>query len=86
MDSQAKALLVAGQEAANLMPDGGRMLAITYATGGITGGRSQAISDEKLNAIVEALNAGASKAAICRTFGVKRSTLYDSLKRKAKEL
>lgn len=53
---------------------------------GITGGRPQAISDEKLNAIIEALNAGASKAAICRTFGVKRSTLYDALKRRAKEL
>lgn len=53
---------------------------------GITGGRPQVISDEKLNAIVEALNAGTSKAAICRTFGVKRSTLYDALKRKAQAL
>ena len=53
---------------------------------GTTGGRPQAISDEKLNAIVEALNAGTSKAAICRTFGVKRSTLYDALKRKAQAL
>jgi transposase-like protein len=25
---------------------------------------------------------GASKAAVCRTFGVKRSTLYDALARK----
>ena len=48
---------------------------------GTTGGRPRAISDEKLNAIVEALNAGTSKAAICRTFDVKRSTLYDALKR-----
>lgn len=48
---------------------------------GTTGGRPKAISDEKLNAIVEALNAGTSKAAICRTFDVKRSTLYDALKR-----
>ncbi len=52
---------------------------------GTTGGRPKAISDEKLNAIVEALNAGTSKAAICRTFGVKRSTLYDALERKANE-
>ena len=28
-----------------------------------------------------ALDAGASKAAICRTFGVKRTTLYDALAR-----
>ena len=38
VDSQAKAFLVAAQEAAKLMPDGGRMLAITYAPGSITGG------------------------------------------------
>jgi len=53
---------------------------------GTTSGRPQAISDEKLNAILEALNAGTSKAAICRTFGVKRSTLYDALKRQAQAL
>lgn len=32
-------------------------------------------------AIKKALNDGISKAAICRTFGVKRSTLIDSLNR-----
>ena len=31
--------------------------------------------------IIEALNDGMSKAAVCRTFGVKRSTLIDTLKR-----
>ena len=39
------------------------------------GGRPRAISAEQLEAILAALQAGASKAAICRTFGVKRSTL-----------
>ncbi len=48
---------------------------------GRTGGRPRAISDETLEAIHEALSAGTSKASICRTFGVKRSTLYDALKR-----
>lgn len=48
---------------------------------GRRGGRPKAISDEKLDAIVEALQAGSSKASICRTFGVKRSTLYDALDR-----
>lgn len=48
---------------------------------GRQGGRPQAISDEQLQAITEALEAGASKASICRTFGVKRSTLYDALSR-----
>lgn len=38
LDSQAKAFLLAAREAANIMPDGGRMIAITYATGSDTGG------------------------------------------------
>jgi NAD(P)-dependent dehydrogenase (short-subunit alcohol dehydrogenase family) len=37
VDSQAKAFLIAGQEVARLMPDGGRILAITYGTGSRTG-------------------------------------------------
>jgi NAD(P)-dependent dehydrogenase (short-subunit alcohol dehydrogenase family) len=37
VDSQAKAFLLAAREAARLMPDGGRVLAITYATGSRTG-------------------------------------------------
>lgn len=48
---------------------------------GRKGGRPKAISNEQLEAITETLNSGASKAAVCRTFGVKRSTLYDALKR-----
>ena len=48
---------------------------------GRRGGRPNAISDEKLAVITEALNSGVSKASICRTFGVKRTTLYDALKR-----
>ena len=36
---------------------------------GKRGGGPQAISDEKLAAIRAALDGGASKAAICRTFG-----------------
>lgn len=37
MDSQAKAFLVGVREAAAMMPDGGRIIAITYAPGGRTG-------------------------------------------------
>ena len=48
---------------------------------GRRGGRPVAIEAEKLAAVIAALNAGASKAAVCRTFGVKRSTLIDSLAR-----
>ena len=48
---------------------------------GKRGGRPQAISDEQLTAIQAALDGGASKAAICRTFGVKRTTLYEALAR-----
>ena len=50
---------------------------------GKRGGRPQAISDEKLAVIQVALDGGASKATICRTFGVKRATLYEALARHA---
>ena len=45
------------------------------------GGRPTALDTEKLAAVTSALNAGATKAAVCRTFGIKRSTLIDSLAR-----
>ena len=48
---------------------------------GRRGGRPVAINAEKLGAVVAALDAGASKAAVCRTFGIRRSTLVDSLAR-----
>ena len=32
-------------------------------------------------AVIAALDGGATKAAVCRTFGIKRSTLIDSLAR-----
>jgi enoyl-[acyl-carrier protein] reductase III len=37
-DSQAKAFVVAAREASALMPDGGRIIALTYAQGSRTGG------------------------------------------------
>jgi DNA invertase Pin-like site-specific DNA recombinase len=48
---------------------------------GRRGGRPIMIDAEKLATIIGALEAGATKAAVCRTFGVKRSTLIDSLAR-----
>src|SRR5271168_525815 len=48
---------------------------------GRRGGRPVAIDTEKLTAIVAALDGGATKATACRTFGIKRSTLIDSLAR-----
>jgi DNA invertase Pin-like site-specific DNA recombinase len=48
---------------------------------GRRGGRPAAIDAEKLAAVIAALNSGATKSAVCRTFGVKRSTLIDSLDR-----
>jgi DNA invertase Pin-like site-specific DNA recombinase len=48
---------------------------------GRRGGRPVAIDTEKLTAIVAALEGGATKATVCRTFGIKRSTLIDSLAR-----
>ena len=48
---------------------------------GRVGGRPKAIDDEKLKAIKDSLKNGTSKASIWRTFGVKRNTLIDSLRR-----
>lgn len=46
---------------------------------GKRGGRPKVILLEKMHAINEALKSGVSKAAICRTFNVKRTTLYYNL-------
>lgn len=48
---------------------------------GRRGGRPPEIGPEKLEAITTALDGGATKAAICRTFGVKRTTLIETLAR-----
>lgn len=48
---------------------------------GKRGGRPRAIEPEKLEAIIAALDGGASKAAVCRSFGIARSTLLDTLTR-----
>ena len=49
---------------------------------GRRGGRPRAIDPEKIEAILSALDNGASKAAVCRNFGVKRTTLYHALARR----
>jgi DNA invertase Pin-like site-specific DNA recombinase len=49
---------------------------------GKRGGRPPAITAEQWEAIRTALAGGMSKAAVCRTFGVKRATLYDTLARR----
>ncbi|MEX3557236.1 MAG: recombinase family protein [Burkholderia sp.] len=48
---------------------------------GRIGGRPQAITGEKLDAIIAALDDGMSKAAVCRNFEVKRTTLIETLAR-----
>lgn len=48
---------------------------------GRIGGRPKAITGEKLDAIVVALDGGMSKAAVCRNFNVKRTTLIETLAR-----
>lgn len=45
-------------------------------------GRPRAISEEKLDQIAAALEAGSTKASVMRTFGVARSTLNDALGRR----
>lgn len=48
---------------------------------GRRGGRPLAITGEKLDAILTALDGGMSKAAVCRNFEVKRTTLIETLAR-----
>jgi DNA invertase Pin-like site-specific DNA recombinase len=48
---------------------------------GRVGGRPSAITGEKLDAIIGALHGGISKAAVCRNFAVKRTTLIETLDR-----
>jgi DNA invertase Pin-like site-specific DNA recombinase len=48
---------------------------------GRVGGRPIAITGEKLDVIIAALDGGMSKAAVCRNFGVKRTTLIETLAR-----
>jgi DNA invertase Pin-like site-specific DNA recombinase len=48
---------------------------------GRKGGRPPALDEEKTEQIVAALDGGASKASVCRTFNVPRSTLIDTLAR-----
>ncbi|MDX7999407.1 recombinase family protein [Xenorhabdus sp. Reich] len=48
---------------------------------GKRGGRPRAVTGEKLEAILTTLEGSMSKTAICRNFGVKRTTLIDTLNR-----
>jgi len=48
---------------------------------GRRGGRPVTIDSEKLEQITAALEGGASKASVCRTFKIPRSTLIDTLHR-----
>lgn len=48
---------------------------------GRKGGRPPAIDPERIEQIVSALEGGASKASVCRSFKVARSTLLDTLAR-----
>ncbi len=48
---------------------------------GRRGGRPPTIDAEKIDQILAALEGGASKASVCRSFKVPRSTLIDMLKR-----
>lgn len=48
---------------------------------GRKGGRPPSIDSETVEQIIAALDGGASKASVCRTFRVPRSTLLDTLER-----
>jgi enoyl-[acyl-carrier protein] reductase III len=54
-DSQAKALLIGAREAAAIMNDGGRIIALTYAPGGRTGGWQPWVGMGSAKAALESL-------------------------------
>jgi enoyl-[acyl-carrier protein] reductase III len=54
-DSQGKAFLLATREAVALMPDGGRVLAITWATGSVTGSLQPWVAMGSAKAALESL-------------------------------
>lgn len=54
-DSQAKAFLVGVREAASIMQDGGRIIALTYATGGRTGSLQPWVGMGSAKAAMESL-------------------------------
>ena len=55
MDSQAKAFLVGVRKAVTMMPDGGRIIAITYAPGGRCGGWQPWVAMGAAKSALEAL-------------------------------
>ena len=55
MNSQARAFLLGAREAASRMSDGGRILAVTYATGSVTGGLQPWVAMGAAKAAMEAL-------------------------------
>lgn len=48
---------------------------------GVKGGRPKVLSNEKFKTMRELINNNHSTASVCRTFGVKRSTFYEAVKR-----
>jgi enoyl-[acyl-carrier protein] reductase III len=54
-DSQAKAFLVAAREASKMMPEGGRIVAMTYAQGSRTGGLQPWVGMGSAKAAMESL-------------------------------
>jgi len=55
VDSQSKAFLIAAREAANIMPDGGRIIALTYGEGSRTGGLQPWVGMGSAKAALESL-------------------------------
>ncbi len=54
----------------------------TAARRGRKGGRPPTLDGEKMEQIIAALESGKSQASVCRAFGVARSTLIDTLRRR----
>jgi enoyl-[acyl-carrier protein] reductase III len=88
LDSQAKAFLVAVQEAVRIMPDGGRIVAVTYSPGGRTGSWQPWVAMGSAKAAMESLCRYFAVALARRGItvnavspGLTEDSVYDSLPR-----
>jgi enoyl-[acyl-carrier protein] reductase III len=93
MDTQAKAFLVGARESVRLMPDGGRIIAVTYSPGGRTGSWQPWVAMGAAKAALESLVRYFAVSLAKRSItvnavspGLTKGTVVDGLPQEAQDL
>ena len=93
MDTQAKAFLVGARESVRLMPDGGRIIAVTYSPGSRTGSWQSWVAMGSAKAALESLVRYFAVALAKRNItvnavspGLTKDTVVNSLPQEAQDL